>query len=362
MKIVIDARMYSWPGIGRYTRHLLKELEEISEKHEYIVLMRSNEIESYQPRNENFTKLVADFEPFSFNEQLGFAWFLYKLKPNLVHFTHINHPVLYLRKRITNIHDLTLLKFSNNSGSKIKYYIKQLGFRFALRHAVYSSKYVITISNYVRKSILAHYRVKPRRFVTTYPSVDISTVKPKTFDKLRYEQFILYVGAAYPFKNLDRLVDAFSQLHASNPNLHLVLVGRQEHFYRHLKTSVKKNKMPNILFLGFVPDNQLVWLYKNAQVFVFPSLSEGFGLPGLEAMSYGLPVISSKATCLPEIYGKAAHYFDPNDVVDIADSISNVLVVKSLRVQLISRGYKQVNKYSWRKMAEQTLEIYNKTL
>lgn len=362
MKIAIDARMYSWPGIGRYTKHLLAELEKLPSNHEFIVLLRSSDLNNYNPGNNNFTKKVADFEPFSFSEQLSFAWFLYKLKVDLVHFTHVNHPVFYLRKRITNIHDLTLLKYKNTKGNPVRYMIKQIGFRFALRHAIYSSKYVVTISNYVRKSILTRYHVRSRRFVTTYPAVDILSAQPKIIPRLKDAKFILYVGSAYPFKNLDRLVDAFSQLHQQNLDLHLVFAGKQDYFYKQLQSRVRDSKIQNVLFLGFVPDGQLLWLYKNAQAFVFPSLSEGFGLPGLEAMSQGLAVASSKASCLPEIYGQSAHYFDPEDANDISRKINDVLGDSNLKGRLVKSGYSRVRKYSWRKMAEQTLEIYNKAL
>ena len=115
-------------------------------------------------------------------------------------------------------------------------------------------------------------------------------------------------------------------------------------------------------FLDWVSDAQLKWLYQNCLAYVFPSLSEGFGLPGLEAMLEGSPVVSSDATCLPEIYGNAAHYFDPYDIKDMATKINSVLTNKKLRDRLIETGKSQVKKYSWKKMAEQTLEVYNSVL
>ena len=117
-----------------------------------------------------------------------------------------------------------------------------------------------------------------------------------------------------------------------------------------------------MFFTGFITDSQLRWLYENCQAYMFPSLSEGFGLPGLEAMVHGAPVISSSATCLPEIYGNAAQYFNPLDVNDMADSINKVLSDSRLRNYLIERGFKQANKYSWQRMAEETLKIYEKAL
>ena len=118
----------------------------------------------------------------------------------------------------------------------------------------------------------------------------------------------------------------------------------------------------DVHFTGFIPDQQLAWLYNNAQAYAFPSLSEGFGLPGLESMHYNCPLISSNATCLPEVYGDAAHYFDPNKVEDIARAIKEVLGDKNLKKNLIANGKKQIQLYSWKKMAQETLETYKQVL
>ncbi len=117
-------------------------------------------------------------------------------------------------------------------------------------------------------------------------------------------------------------------------------------------------KEDRIIFTGFVNDEELQALYQNASLYVFPSLCEGFGLPPLEAMAQGVPVVSSGATCLPEILGDAAIYFDAKNPQDMAGKIDKVIVDKGLRQNLISRGYEQIKKYSWQKMAEQTLQIY----
>ncbi|MCY1364831.1 D-inositol-3-phosphate glycosyltransferase [compost metagenome] len=114
----------------------------------------------------------------------------------------------------------------------------------------------------------------------------------------------------------------------------------------------------NILFTDFIEDSQRDWLYTQAAAYIFPSLMEGFGLPGLEAMGYGTPVVSSNATCLPEVYGGAAHYFNPLDTTDMAKSIDEVISDAALRQDLIEKGYKQIAKYSWQRMAEQTHAIY----
>ncbi len=148
--------------------------------------------------------------------------------------------------------------------------------------------------------------------------------------------YILYVGNAYPHKNLKRLNLAFEKVKQDGLNYELVLI------------------------TDFVDDKELDNLYRNASLFVFPSLSEGFGLPPLEAMARGVAVVSSNATSLPEILGDGALYFNPLDIDDMAEKIKKALTDENLRKKLIEKGFEQVKKYSWRKMAEETLELYSK--
>ena len=172
----------------------------------------------------------------------------------------------------------------------------------------------------------------------------------------------LILNAPTPHKNLERFIEAFASLKSAHPELTLALVGKQDKNYQRIESMVKKKNIANVHFTGFATDAQLRWLYEHCAAYVFPSLSEGFGLPGLEAMMHGAPVVSSNATCLPEIYGDAAHYFDPTDVQAMADAINEVLTDKKLRDNLIQKGREQVKKYSWQRMAEQTLAIYQKVL
>jgi glycosyltransferase involved in cell wall biosynthesis len=172
----------------------------------------------------------------------------------------------------------------------------------------------------------------------------------------------MYVGRPTPHKNLERLLDAFALLQAQHPSLHLALAGKKDSNYRRVERIVTQKGIRNVVFTDFVTEGQLRWLYESCAAYVFPSLSEGFGLPGLEAMAHGAPVVSSNATCLPEIYGDAAHYFDPTITQSIADAINEVLTNADLRNELVAQGKTQAAKYSWQHMAEQTLEVYKKAL
>ena len=176
------------------------------------------------------------------------------------------------------------------------------------------------------------------------------------------KRFLMYVGRPTPHKNLPRLIDAFVELKQEHPDLILVLAGKTDGNYRRIARDVKRREIQDIVFTDYISDGQLRWLYEHCAAYVFPSLSEGFGLPGLEAMANGAPVASSNATCLPEVYGDAARYFDPLDVSEMIKSINYLLTDARGRKKLIEAGYAQVKKYSWKRMAEQTLQVYKDAL
>jgi len=173
------------------------------------------------------------------------------------------------------------------------------------------------------------------------------------------KSYLLYVGNAYPHKNLLSLIKAFQKIVEREPDLCLVLVGKMDHFYQRLAKLVEKSGIADkVVFAGRLSDQQLNQVYQQALAYVFPSLKEGFGLPGLEAMRAGVPVISSDQGSLPEIYGSAAIYFDPHDVDSMAEAILKVVQDRSLQEKLIEQGRQRVNQFSWEKCARQTKEIY----
>ena len=175
--------------------------------------------------------------------------------------------------------------------------------------------------------------------------------------------YLLYVGNAFPHKNIERLIKAFKIVLSKKPSLRLVLVGKIDNFYKNFQILWKDLKIDkNVIFTGRVSDKELDWLYQNGFIYVFPSLIEGFGLPGLEAMKYGLVVVSSDSSCLPEIYGDAVLYFNPQNTEEIIKAILELSNNKNLRDKLIKKGYKRIKKFSWQKCAQETLEIYRDIL
>ena len=361
--IVIDARELR-TSTGRYVERLLNYLQEVDTdlSHRYIVLLKPKDMDGWNPRSKRFTKVACRFKEFTFGEQLGFAWQLYKLRADLVHFPMIQQPILYQRKVVTTMQDLTTLRFSNPSKNQLIFKFKQRVYHWVNYWGARKSKAIITPTEFVKDDIAKFANLNSRKITVTYEAGDSIEAKPEVMPELEGKQYLMYVGRPTPHKNLDRLVDAYAFMKESRPNLHLVLVGKTDKLFRRLAERVEKEAIRDVHFTGFVSEGQLLWLFQNCAVYVFPSLSEGFGLPGLEAMASGAPVASSNATCLPEVYGEAAHYFDPYDTENMVKAISDVLDKPELRKKLIAAGRKQVGKYSWKRMAEQTLAVYNSVL
>jgi glycosyltransferase involved in cell wall biosynthesis len=357
MKIVIDTRELR-STTGRYQERLLFYLQQLDHDNDYIVLIKPADFDTWQPTNPRFNKVKCPYKEFTFSEQIGLLRQINNLKPDLVHFCMAQQPLLFRRPVVTTIQDLTMIHFRNPTKNWLIFTIKQWVYRFLSFYVPHKSRQIIVPSNYV-KNVVAHYaHVNPEKITVTYEAADKLTEPAEPLSQLADKQFIMYVGRPQPHKNLDRLVEAFAGLYEKYPNLQLALVGKTDVLYERLKTRVKAMDGKNIIFTGFVTDGQLRWLYDHCELYVFPSLSEGFGLPGLEAMVAGAPVVSSNATCLPEIYGDAADYFDPYNVADISRALNDVLSNQQLRQKLIAAGSKRAAEFSWQKMAQQTLDIY----
>lgn len=360
-KIAIDARIIN-SSTGTYIQNLIKELEIIDKINEYIIIVPTADKDFYKPKNSHFKVVTADFPLYSFSEQLGFGLFLDKLNVDLVHFCLPQQPLLYRGKRVTTFHDLTLLHTYNTDKNELIYKIKQSIGRFAFKRIAQISDAIITPTKYVQKEVIDTFNVDSKKVHQFYEAASIINDNELIEYNLPFKKYILYVGKQSDYKNIKRLGDAHQILLTKYPDLGLVLAGK-------INSSVKINQKyfldknySNIIFTGIVSNEQRDWLYKHAQAYVFPSLMEGFGLPGLEAMGYGAPVVSSNATCLPEVYGGAAEYFNPLNVDEIAEAIEKVIDDPQLKRSLIEKGHTQFKKYSWKRMARQTHAVYLEVL
>lgn len=360
-KIVIDAREYT-TSTGRYIFRLLQYLQGIDTVNDYTVLLKPADMDKANFTNPRFEKMVCPYKEFTFGEQLELLKQIRDLKPDLVHFGKDNIPVLYRGKHVTTMHDLTTMRFVNPDTQRLKFWVMQTVYKQVVKRAARGSVAILTPSQFVKDDVIRYTGVNPDKITVTYESADPITDPVEPIKELTGKPFIMYVGRPMPHKNLWRLIEAFKTLKGRHPDLQLVLAGKLDSNYRSIQQKSQHEQITNITFTDFVTEGQLRWLYENCQAYVFPSLSEGFGLPPLEAMQHGAPVVSSNATCLPEINGDAAHYFDPLDIQSMADAINEVLTDKQLRQQLVAAGRAQVAKYSWQRMAEQTLAVYQKAL
>lgn len=362
-RIVIDAREYPTSS-GRYIRKLLEYLElvDANSERQYVVLLKSADIDDYKPKAKNFSKVVADYKEFTFSEQLAFLRQIRNFNADLVHFTFVQQPILYFRPVVTTLQDFTTLRFTNPSKNIVIFKVKQLVYLFVNILASIKSKHLITPTQFVKEDAIRLLKSKPQKITVTLESADRITAAAEAVKELKGKPFLMYVGRSLPHKNLERLIDAFDVLKQKHPGLQLVLVGKKDALMDRHMTYAETKGIKDVIATGYVSEGQLRWLYENTACYCFPSLSEGFGLPSLEAMMHGAPVASSNATCLPEVNGDAAHYFDPLDINDMAAKINDVLTDENLRKELIKKGTEQVKKFSWKRMAEQTLEVYKKAL
>ncbi len=288
---------------------------------------------------------------------MGFKKFLEDLAPDLVHFCMPQQPLGYKGKHVTTVHDLILLNTYNSDKNWLAFHLKQLVGRYVFKKVARTSSHIIAPSQFTKNEYVKFAGIPENKITVTYEAADVSVDLLKPYSH-PFKEFIMYVGQQSDYKNIKRLGDAHQKLLEKHPDLGLILVGRKNPGVLQTEAYFNKMEYKNILFTGFIGDPERDWLYTNCSAYIFPSLMEGFGLPGLEAMAYGAPVISSNATCLPEIYGDAAHYFDPTNVEDMTYAIDKVISSGALQKDLVKKGNQQIKKYSWLKMAEQTHQIY----
>jgi glycosyltransferase involved in cell wall biosynthesis len=346
MKIGVDARN-DRTGVGRYTFSLIRELAAIDSENEYVLFVNRE----HAPPGPNFRTVETAIPWFSVREQLRLPRLIARERLDLMHYPNVALPLLSRTPFVVTLHDLNYLDVEGTSRPRLK----RAGYRAALAKATRARR-VITVSEYSRGAVRRTLRVQPERIAVTYEAADpAGTVEPDhtILERLGLgAPFFLNVGAAYPYKNLTRLIDAFTRL---DGDYRLVLAGDHEIFGAALREQAAGTR---VVFPGRVSEAELAALYGGALAFAFVSYSEGFGLPGLEAMSAGVPVVAANTTSLPEIYGDAARYCDPFDVDSIAAALAEVASDGELRARLIALGHKRASEFSWRRTAEQTLAVY----
>jgi len=341
-------------GSAEFAFRLIKEFAK--EKSHNFFIYTPVEPSKDLPRETNSFKYIV-FKSKKLWTMLGLSKKIYKDKNNLDVFFSPTHylPLFSVVPSVVSIFDLSYLKYPELFKKKDLYQLKIWG-----RYSIKRAKAVITISESSKNAIIEEYKLASDKVHVVYPGIkelinnreiNMTDLQKKYGIK---KNFILFVGTIQPRKNIARMVEAISQI----PELELIVVGKKGWQYEGILDSPRKFGVENrVKFLEFVPDEELSELYKNAICFVLPSLYEGFGLPILEAMKYGCPVVTSNTSSLPEAGGDAALYFDPEDSSDIAEKIKKLLSDDKLREDMIEKGYKQAKKFSWEKAAKEALHV-----
>ena len=368
MKIGIDARLINETGVGRYIRNLLVHLSRIDKTNTYCLFLRSDAYESFRVPGSNFTKVLADVPWHSVKEQIVMPQILTAARLDLLHVPYFNLPIFYSGKMIATIHDLTILHFDTGRAttrSWVFYKLRRIGYRLILWWGLRKAVGIIAVSQSTKEELIDHFHTPAEKILVTYEGVDEAIIRGKHTNKsdrpLIEKPYFLYVGNAYPHKNLEALIGAFRKflrsLVATTTSPKLVLVGGHDFFYNRLHQEVSELGLDqSVIFFGRASDKQLINLYCNSLALVFPSLMEGFGLPALEAVSLGARVLLSDIPVFHEIVGNRATYFDPESEDDLAQKLHEI----RKQPQVVSTLGFDTGLFNWDRLAQDTLHLYER--
>ena len=364
MRIAIDARKLRDFGIGTYIRNILIELSRLDRDTEYVVLCRPDDVESGDVLGRNFRMVPEAAPTYSIAEQFKIPLSLAREGVRLVHEPHYVLPPLLRCRSVVTIHDCIHLMFPEYLPNRLAYFYA----KSSMWAASNKSDRILTVSEASKRDILRFFDVPPEKVVVIYNAIDerfLAPANPERMDlvKKRYQldhPFVLYVGNIKPHKNLERLIASFARARGQcDDNLKLIIIGDEISKYPGLRQQVHRHKLDkHVRFLGFQPMETLAAFYRLARAFVFPSLYEGFGLPPLEAMACGTPVVTSNVSSLPEVAGGAALLVDPNDEEAIANGIVRAVTDDPLRKELIELGKQRARTFSWKQSVQKIHEIY----
>lgn len=372
-RIGIDARLFGTAlavGIGRYTEELIRHLIELDKDNQYHIFLSKSAASNFPIYAPNLSKTGVDFSHYSYSEQFKYPTILKRTHLDLIHYTNFNSPILFTKiPSVVTIHDLTLWFFP---GRGQKSWFRRMVYRFVIKRTCQNAKHIIAITKKTKQDIIKLLNINPEKITIVYEAV------PKNYKIISNDQkikklkhkfniskpYTMYVGQWRDHKNVIKMIRAFSLFRRRyNIDYQLVMVGKVDDKYPQIKAIIKELELTNhVVFTGYVPDSELPYIYNGAEFFVWPSLYEGFGLPPLEAMACGTPVVSSNVSCMPEVLGDAAYYFNPLSVESIAKSMADMAQSYALKREFRLKGLRQAKKYSFEKSAKQTYKIYKQIL
>jgi glycosyltransferase involved in cell wall biosynthesis len=364
VRIGIDARKLHDFGIGTYIRNLLRQLARLDRQTEFVVFCRAEDRETLGSLGENFRPVEESAPNYSISEQIRIPLAIRREGVTLFHAPHYVLPPLVQCRSVVTIHDCIHLMFPQYLPNRLALQYARTSISLAARRATR----VLTVSESSKRDILRFVDTDSSKIQVIYNAYDERFgVEPREEDVVRvreryqlHDEFVLYAGNVKPHKNLERLIVAFDLVRKRGlDRLKLVLIGDEISKYASLRRAVHQHQLHKyVRFLGYLPEETLAVMYRLAGVFVFPSLYEGFGLPPLEAMASGTPVVTSNVSSLPEVAGDAAILVDPHDPYAIADGISRLLTDEKLRRDLRMKGLARARQFSWEDSVRRVHAIY----
>ncbi|MFA4954056.1 MAG: glycosyltransferase family 1 protein [Patescibacteria group bacterium] len=379
MRIAIDARMMgpaATRGIGRYVEELIQAMLELEPDNEYILVTRS--AEHRYAKHPAVKTVVADIPWYGLAEQRLMPAILKNIRADITHIPHWNVPLVYSGPCVVTLHDLLLRHEPMSAKASTRGFffrsLKQLGYRLVLRHAIATARRIIVPTEFVKQDVAHFYPQSKDKLVVTgegMPKIRISNIEHRiSRPDIRHSTFdipspyLLYVGSAYPHKGLQDLLAAWPRLAALHPQLRLMLVGEFDVFMLRLKSELEKAGLRGIEFRGQLAEAELAAAYAQAAAFVYPSHFEGFGLPPLEALAHGCPVVCADAGALVEVLGPdGAIFFRSGSADGIIAAVEKVLIdPEAARERTQKVAVELALRHAWREAARRTLQTYRAAL
>jgi len=372
VRVAIDIRRMTEFGVGTYTRNIVRALGRLDSESSYFLIGPPEKVAEIGSLPANFQSMPLLGNDTTVRSYFDFRAILKRLNCDLVHIPHLfwlprNLPCPY----VMTVHDVLdhMYRARDQSGFR-----RSLHF-FLTHRALRGAARLFAVSNFTKSEVEKLFSIPAARIEVVYNAIDERFLRGHASEADRQllaerylvnHPFLLYTGRISPHKNVVRIIEAFSALKAELekegmfPGLKLIVIGDELSKHPDLRRTVVRSRMQNdVRFLGFVPIEVLRIFYDAAKIFVFPSLYEGFGLPPLEAMAHGTPVVTSNTSSLPEVVGNAAVLVNPENVFEIMRALHRVLLDQALRDKLKERGYQQAKRFSWDASAQQILCVYH---
>jgi glycosyltransferase involved in cell wall biosynthesis len=373
MRVAIDIRRAGDYGLGTYIRNIVNQLARIDTDSRYLLIGERRHMAEFDSLPDNFELLEYAHQPGTFSTHLHLPWLLRKQRVDILHMPWFYAPAIVPSRLLITVHDLSDVLAPPVGASPPV----QTGRLFFARRALNRADHIFAVSHASKRDLARFFHIPESKISVVYDAVDerfLNEPLPSDADRILERHavntpYVLYAGNIRPQKNLPRLIEAFAVAKAElrgNPEfdqLKLLVIGEALNRHADLRRAVVRARVrEDVRFLGFVPGPVLRVFYSRALAFLFPSLYEGFGLPPLEAMAHGTPVLTSNVSSLPEVFQEAALLVNPENVFDIARGIRQILTEDALRQTLRRRGYERARMYSWENAARLVHAAYRSVL